>query len=88
MMFNFICISPVAEYVTIRICEPKREVLTETWKELHKKHRNLCYTRYVVTTIKFKVSYMGETYSTRHGGEQFLQNFNLKNSSGETTWET
>jgi hypothetical protein len=47
----------VAEYVLIRICESKREVLTETWKELHKKRRNMCFTRYVVTAIKFKVNY-------------------------------
>ena len=76
---NLICISTVAEFVMIRICEPKREVLTETWKVLHKEHRNLYYTRYVVTAIKFKMSYMGGTYSTRDGGEQFLQNFNQKN---------
>jgi hypothetical protein len=61
----------VAEYVLIRICEPKREVLTETWQELHKKRRNLCFTRYVVMAINFKVSYMGGTYSTRDGGEQW-----------------
>jgi hypothetical protein len=53
VMFNLICISPVAEYVMIRICEPKREVLTQTWKELHKKHHNLYYTRYIVMAIKF-----------------------------------
>ena len=41
----------------IRICEPKTEVLTETWKDLHKKRRNMYFTRYVVTAIKFKVSY-------------------------------
>jgi hypothetical protein len=88
MMFNLMCISPVAEYVTISICERKREVLTETWKELHMKRHNLCYTRCIVTAIKFNVSYMGRTCSTCEGGEQFLQNFNLKNRSEETTWET
>ena len=55
--------------MVIRICEPKREVVTETWKELHKKSRNLCFTRYVVTAMKFNLSYMGGTCSTRDGGE-------------------
>jgi RAB protein geranylgeranyltransferase component A len=47
----------VAEYVLIRIRESKREVITETWKELQKKRRNMYFTRYVVTAIKFKMNY-------------------------------
>ena len=53
----------------IRICEHKREVVAETWKEIHKKRRNLYFTRYDFTAIKFNVSYMGGAYSTRDGGE-------------------